>query len=84
MMEKIRVVTPGGGAYINEADRLEPNWQQSFFGANYPRLLGIKRETDLWGVFWAPTTVDSEAWEVRTADGLAMQDGPLCRVEKLN
>jgi hypothetical protein len=78
-MDKIRTVTPTGGAYINEADVTEPNWQQSFFGDNYPRLLKIKKETDPWGVFWAPSTVGSEAWEVRTADGLPTQNGPLCR-----
>ena len=79
-MDKMRAVTPRGGAYVNEADRLEPNWQQSFFGANYPRLLGIKREIDPWEIFWAPTTVGSEGWEVRTSDGLPTQNGPLCRV----
>jgi hypothetical protein len=42
-MGKIRAVTPGGGAYVNEADVLEPNWQQNFFGNNYRRLLEIKR-----------------------------------------
>ena len=78
-MEKIRAVTPGAGAYINEADVLEPDWQQSFFGTNYKRLLEIKKEVDPWGLFWAPTTVGSEAWHVVTLDGLPTQNGPLCR-----
>ncbi|KAK0710465.1 hypothetical protein B0T21DRAFT_416018 [Apiosordaria backusii] len=28
----IRKATPGSGAYYNEAGRLEPDWQESFFG----------------------------------------------------
>ncbi|KAJ7898513.1 FAD binding domain-containing protein [Mycena olivaceomarginata] len=74
-----RKLTPGSGAYMNEADMQEPEWQQSFFGDHYPRLLHIKRQRDPWGVFWAPTTPGSEAWEVVVADGLPLQTGPLCR-----
>lgn len=78
-INKIRAATPGAGAYLNEADVQEPNWQQSFFGDQYQKLLEIKKKTDPWGLFWAPTTVGSEAWEVMTADGLPTQNGPLCR-----
>ncbi|KAJ7836501.1 FAD binding domain-containing protein [Mycena leptocephala] len=74
-----RKLTPGSGAYMNEADMQEPEWQQSFFGDHYPRLLDIKRRRDPWGVFWAPTTPGSEAWEVVVPDGLPLQTGPLCR-----
>lgn len=80
-MDGIRAATPLGGAYINECDAQEPNWQQSFFGDKYDALLKIKRETDPWNLFWAPTTVGSEDWEVRTADGLPTQNGQLCRVK---
>ncbi|KAL8378094.1 hypothetical protein RB595_008682 [Gaeumannomyces hyphopodioides] len=79
-MQGIREATPGGGAYVNEADRLEPGWQGSFWGDKYERLLAIKRARDPWGLFYAPTTPGSEAWEVRTADGLPTQNGRLCRV----
>jgi hypothetical protein len=78
-MDRLRAVTPGGGSYINEADVQEPEWQRSFFGDRYEGLLAIKRARDPWGLFWAPTTVGSEGWEVRTRDGLPTQDGPLCR-----
>lgn len=74
-----REVSPGAGAYMNECDLLEPDWQQAFFGSNYERLLEIKRARDPWGVFYAPGTVGSEAWVVRTEDGLPTQNGPLCR-----
>ncbi|KAI1869216.1 uncharacterized protein JN550_005846 [Neoarthrinium moseri] len=79
-MNKIRAVTPGGGAYVNEADVLEPNWQTSFWGSKYEGLLEIKKRHDPWGLFWAPTTVGSEEWAVRTSDGLPTQNGRLCRV----
>ncbi|KAK3689365.1 hypothetical protein B0T22DRAFT_499138 [Podospora appendiculata] len=78
-----RAVTPGAGAYINEGDPAEPGWQQSFYGEHYSRLLRIKWEVDPYGVFWAPTTVGSEAFEVVTVDGYpSSQNGRLCRVEK--
>lgn len=82
-MDTWRELTPGSGAYINEADPAEPNWQQSFFGEHYPRLLQIKRDRDPWGVFWAPTTAGGEDWEVRTVDGYPhSQNGKLCRVRQ--
>ncbi|KAI0012466.1 FAD binding domain protein [Xylariaceae sp. FL0662B] len=64
MLEKL---TPGGAAYINEADFNQPNWQDAFYGTNYPKLF-IKRKFDPDGIFWGPTSVGSEAWEM-TADG---------------
>ena len=79
----LRRLTPESGAYFNEADRLEPNFQRSFWGENYPRLLRVKREVDPWGLFWAGRTVGSEGWEVRPGveDGeMPTQDGRLCRV----
>ena len=81
--DKLRAVTPGAGAYMNEADLEEPGWQQSFFGDKYETLSGIKRKWDARGVFWAPGTVGSEAWgvEEREDDGLPTQDGRLCRVD---
>ncbi|KAK3347034.1 hypothetical protein B0T25DRAFT_584102 [Lasiosphaeria hispida] len=81
-LDQWRAVTPGAGAYINEGDPAEPDWQNSFYGeANYGRLLGIKKKTDPWGVFWAQTTVGSEGWEVKTWDGYPFsQNGRLCRV----
>jgi len=83
LLDLWREVTPGSGAYLNEGDPAEPNWQQSFFGDLYPRLLRIKQKRDPWGLFWAPTTVGSEGWEVRTEGGYRYsQNGRLCRVEE--
>lgn len=81
LMEPLKAATPGGGAYLNEADPSEPEWQRSFYGSNYERLKKIKKERDPWGVFWAPTTPGSEAWSVEGEGGvLWRQNGRLCRV----
>ncbi|KAK4245562.1 hypothetical protein C7999DRAFT_34050 [Corynascus novoguineensis] len=81
-MTALRAATPGGGAYFNEADVLEPDWQRSFFGSNYGALAWVKRSRDPWHVFWSPTTPGSEAWAVEKAPGdeLPTQNGRLCRV----
>lgn len=79
-IQKFRDITPGGGAYMNEADAAEPNFQQSFYGSNYERLLIIKKNTDPWGVFYAVTAVGSDAWTVEGTNGLPTQNGRLCKV----
>jgi len=42
----VREITPGSGAYHNEADIHEPNHEVSFWGKNYNRLLTIKKKYD--------------------------------------
>jgi len=79
-MKALRDATPGSGSYLSESDRLEPDWQQSFYGANYPRLLEIKKKYDPTGLFYAVQAVGSEGWAVKTADGLPTENGRLCRV----
>lgn len=59
-MDIIRDLAPGAGAYVNEADYFEPDWQQSFWGENYARLLAIKREYDPRGLFTCHHCVGSE------------------------
>jgi len=80
-MNKLRAVTPGSGAYINEADRLEPNFQESFWGDKYEKLSSIKKARDPWGLFWAPATVGSEGWAVEGSNGLPNQNGMLCKTK---
>jgi hypothetical protein len=75
----LRDLTPESGTYFNEADRLEPGWQDAFWGYHYPRLLKIKKAVDPWNLFWAPNTVGGEGWAVMQPDGLPTQDGPLCQ-----
>lgn len=81
LMEPLKEATPGGGSYLNEGDPHEPNWQQSFYGDNYSKLVRVKKTRDPWGVFWAPTTPGSEEWKIEGEGGLLWrQSGRLCRV----
>ena len=52
--------TPGAGTYVNEADYAEADWQHTFWGANYERLLAIKRTYDPDGFFRCHHCVGSE------------------------
>ena len=61
---QLEAVSPGSGAYVNEADFRQPNWQETFFGANYPALLAIKQKWDPKSVFYGLRSVGSEAWTV--------------------
>ncbi|KEP47286.1 putative isoamyl alcohol oxidase [Rhizoctonia solani 123E] len=45
-MNPLRAITPGGGAYQNEADVYEPGASTSFWGSNYPQLNAIKQKYD--------------------------------------
>ena len=56
----IREATPGAGTYANEADYFEPDWQQTFWGSNYDRLLAIKRKVDPDNLFRVHHGVGSE------------------------
>ncbi|KAF9953096.1 hypothetical protein BGZ72_005705 [Mortierella alpina] len=58
----LRDITHGSGAYFNEADSGEPDWQFSFFGSNYPRLKKIKDMVDPQGLFLCNKCVGSEDW----------------------
>ena len=51
-MNPLREISPNSGAYWNECDYLEPNWEEAFWGAdNYARLKTIKEEYDPTGMF---------------------------------
>ncbi|GAB1312833.1 hypothetical protein MFIFM68171_03043 [Madurella fahalii] len=62
--EALRKAGPNGCAYINEADPYQPNWQQNFWGTNYPALYDIRKKWDPKGVFYAVSTPGTEDWEV--------------------
>lgn len=78
-MQRLRDVSVGAGAYGNEGDRLEPNFQWAYFGSNYPRLLELKQRFDPFNLFYAVTSVGSEYFEVRSVDNVANENGRLCR-----
>ena len=84
VMAPLREITPNGGAYGNEADIAEPDWQQSFWGDNYPRLLQIKQKYDPDMLFYVHHGVGTEGWAIDDnsiiGNGVQSTDGPLCRV----
>ncbi|KAH7134114.1 isoamyl alcohol oxidase [Dactylonectria macrodidyma] len=67
----IEAATPGSGSYVNEGDWRQPNWQTTFWGSNYKKLLAIKAKWDPYNFFYATVGVGSEAWTVQN-------DGRLC------
>ncbi|GKT46425.1 FAD-linked oxidoreductase sor8 [Colletotrichum spaethianum] len=73
ILPKLKALTPGGGAYLNEADRNEVDFQSTFYGDNYAKLKAIKSLYDPKSTFYALTGVGSDDWEVRS-------DGRLCMV----
>lgn len=72
--------TPGAGSYLGESDPMEVEFQESFWGKNYERLLKIKKSVDPQDVFWALEAVGSEGWAVRTKAVIPDENGRLCKV----
>lgn len=72
IMPLIEAATPGSGSYVNEGDWRQPNFQKTFWGANYERLRETKMKWDPSDLFYATVGVGSEAWTVRA-------DGRMCR-----
>lgn len=69
---KLKALAPSSGAYLNEADFNQPDFQKAFFGKNYDRLKAIKQKYDPDNVFWVLKGVGSEGWNQR-------EDGRLCQ-----
>jgi FAD/FMN-containing dehydrogenase len=51
MLDPLKKLSPGGGAYLNEAHYMEPDWQQTYFGSFYDRLAGVKKKYDPTHIF---------------------------------
>jgi hypothetical protein len=65
---------PNAGAYSNEADAFEDDFQNTFFGAgNYARLVDVKRRYDPQDLFIVRAGVGSERWE---EDGICKDEYP--------
>jgi hypothetical protein len=62
----LRAVLPRAPTYVSECDFFQRDWQQSFWGPHYPRLLAAKRRYDPDGLFVIHHGVGSEDW---SADG---------------
>lgn len=61
-MRELLKVAPRAGSYISESNYFEENWQQSFWGANYARLVKVKKKYDSEGLFFIHHGVGSEEW----------------------
>jgi hypothetical protein len=73
LIPRLTAISPDSGAYLNEADWKQPNWQSTFYGSHYPALEEIKQKFDPDHMFYARTAVGSEAW-------VEQSDGRLCQV----
>ncbi|CAA9964908.1 FAD binding domain containing protein [Pyrenophora teres f. maculata] len=82
IMAPLREATPTGGAYGNEADIAEPNWQQAFWGSNYARLQQTKNKHDANMLFYVHHGIGTESWAISDDGivGVQSTDGPLCRI----
>ncbi|KAL7930102.1 hypothetical protein V8C35DRAFT_283682 [Trichoderma chlorosporum] len=74
LVPKLDALSPIKGAYLNEADMNQPNFQQVFYGNNYAQLKSIKNKYDPTGTFYGLTAVGSDDWSVDS------NTGRLCRI----
>ena len=61
-MAELRKVAPERASYVSESNFFEKDWQRSYWGANYERLLAVKRRYDPDGLFFVHHGVGSEDW----------------------
>lgn len=59
--ELLKIVSQPG-SYVSESNYFEQDWQQSFWGSNYPRLATVKKKYDPNGLFFIHHGVGSEEW----------------------
>ena len=72
---QLRASTSNSGAYWNEADRYEPNWEQSFWGTdNYSKLKAIKEKYDPSGMFRVWNGVSGLRAETKTTENFIASD----------
>ena len=78
-VQALHDLAPETGAYVNEADPTEPDWQKTFWGENYARLADLKKKWDPQGVFWCRPCVGFDEWAVTGGDGIGQHEGQICR-----
>ncbi len=61
-MNALRAVVSTAGAYVAEGNFFERDWQHSYWGSNYERLLRVKRKYDPGELFFVHNGVGSEGW----------------------
>jgi hypothetical protein len=60
----LRDLVPDAGSYVSEAGFSDADWRRRSFGANYARLLEVKRQYDPDGLFTTHHGVGSEQWSL--------------------
>ncbi|KAJ6449463.1 hypothetical protein C8R45DRAFT_1044851 [Mycena sanguinolenta] len=70
---QLKQLTPGSGSYHNEADFQDPDFKQSFWGANYNKLLAIKDKWDPDQLLYGSINVGGDRWT-------ETEEGRLCKV----
>ncbi|KAK4690368.1 hypothetical protein P7C71_g6404, partial [Lecanoromycetidae sp. Uapishka_2] len=73
--QAMKDLAPDTGCYMNEADRFDPYYLKDFYGAQLRRLSEIKRKHDPLGVFYCPTCVGSELWDVQSSGQICFRGG---------
>ncbi|KAM4057544.1 berberine and berberine like domain-containing protein [Hirsutella rhossiliensis] len=53
-------LAPNTGGYINEGDASDPDYRNTFYGANYQTHLAVKNKYDPDYLFYYPTCVGAE------------------------
>jgi hypothetical protein len=61
-MQELRDLMPDAGSYVSESNFFEEDWQKSFWGKNYARLLAAKQMYDPQNLFIVHHGVGSEGW----------------------
>lgn len=69
---RLQRLAPQSGAYLNEGDFRQPDFQHVFYGDKYDKLRAIKHKYDPSDIFYGRTAVGSEDWQ-------QLHDGRLCR-----
>jgi FAD/FMN-containing dehydrogenase len=70
-MQEIRKVVPSFASYVAESNFFESEWQSTFWGDHYRKLLAVKAKYDPDGLFFVHHGAGSESW---SADGFTRLD----------
>ena len=69
---ELRKAAPSAGSYVSESDYFLADWQRSFWGGNYKRLMSVKSKYDPTGLFFVHHGVGTEGW---SRDGFEKSEG---------